>query len=139
MFAVNAEVDAVVTPAAVVPLATNPVAPEPPAPDVLISHPYPLLGADDEAVQDKLADVGEVYVIVRPVGGKQEAGVQIKIKPEVGKQEAFDVNLTVCALDVPAVVPFGAPQFGVASGTLPVNLLLLKSAFVVPLSPTWGT
>jgi hypothetical protein len=66
-------------------------------------------------------------------------GVHIKVKPDEGKQLPLDVNLTVLALDVPAVVPFGAPQFGVASGIAPVNLLLLKSVLTVPLKPTVGT
>ena len=65
-------------------------------------------------------------------------GVHTNVNPDDGKQDAADVNLTVCAVDVPAVVPFGAPQFGVASGTLLVNLLLLKSVFTEPLKPTIG-
>ena len=60
VFWVNALVDAVTTPAAVVPLAVNPVAPLPPSPEVLISHSYPFVGNDGDAVQDKLAAVGEV-------------------------------------------------------------------------------
>ena len=67
----------------------------------------------------------EVYVIVGDVGPTQDCTVQINIKPLVGTQDAVEVNLTVCAFEVPAVVPFGAPQLGVASGIEFVNLLLL--------------
>jgi hypothetical protein len=65
-------------------------------------------------------------------------GVHTNVNPDDGKQEAVDINLTVCAVDVPAVVPFGAPQFGAPSGTEAVNLLLLKSVFTEPLKPTIG-
>jgi hypothetical protein len=36
-----------------------------------------------------------VYVIVKEVGGKQDAGVHMKVKPLVGMQEPLLVNLTV--------------------------------------------
>ena len=60
VFWVNTLVVAVTTPAAVVPLAVKPVAPEPPTPEVLTSHSYPFVGNEGDAVQDKLAEVGDV-------------------------------------------------------------------------------
>ena len=69
--------DADVTPAPTLPLATNPVAPLPPKPEVLISHSYPFVGNDGDADQDKLADVGEVYVTNNDDGAVQDGGVQV--------------------------------------------------------------
>ena len=72
-----------------------------------------------------LADVVEGYVLVKPDGAIQDGGVHTNVNPDTGKHDAAEVNLTVCAFDVPAVVPFGAPQFGVASGIDAISRLLL--------------
>ena len=63
-------------------------------------------------------------------------GVHININPEAGKHDAVLRNLHVLAFEDPAPVPLGAPQLGVASGTVALNCLLLKSVFALPLNPT---
>ena len=65
-------------------------------------------------------------------------GVHINVNPEDGKHEDVLRNLHVLAFEDPAPVPLGAPQFGLASGTVVLNCLLLKSVFELPRKPTYG-
>jgi hypothetical protein len=48
-----------------------------------------------EAVQLIFADVGDGYVLVKLVGGEHDGGVHTKVKPDTGKHDATEVNLTV--------------------------------------------
>lgn len=82
-----------------------------------------------------VAELLVIAVAFKPVGTPEQAiGVQIYVNPEVGNAAVTVlVNLRLCALFVAAAVSF---QAGELSGTEVVNLLALKSVFILPLSPT---
>ena len=64
-------------------------------------------------------------------------GVHVNVSPEDGIAEGAPVvNRQVCVFTVPAVVPFGASQLGVASGMAVVNKRILKSLLELHLKPT---
>ena len=77
-------VAAVVTPAPVEPNDALPVAPLPPAPLLRTSHSYPLAGAGEGAVHERLAAVDDDGVPLRAVGARHEGGDQVNLNPLAG-------------------------------------------------------